>query len=58
MVLNGTIETYDNGESTLFRGTWTPNPDGTVRQLFEIRNKDYPDYDVWFDGRYEPVKQE
>jgi len=57
MVLTGTIDTY-NGVSTPFRGTWTANADGTVRQLFEQLNSQTQAWDVWFDGRYERVQPE
>ena len=55
MVLTGVIDTY-NGVSASFRGIWTPNADGSVRQLFEQLNSDTGVWDVWFDGRYEPLK--
>lgn len=35
MVLEGTIEYYATGVSHAFRGTWTPQDDGTVIQFFE-----------------------
>lgn len=54
MVLEGDIY-YFSGNSNKFRGTWTPNDDGSVRQFFEQFNEDTNSWDVWFDGRY--VKQ-
>ena len=52
MVLNGTINYYRSGKSQPFRGTWTPNPDGSVRQLFEQQDPDTREWSVWFDGLY------
>ena len=40
------------GAAARFRGTWTPNPDGSVRQFFEQYNEATENWDVWFDGRY------
>lgn len=50
MVLEGT--TVDGkGDSIRHRITWTPNPDGTVRQLWESTNA-AGEWGVAFDGRY------
>ena len=50
MVLEG--ETAgDNGSSTRQRITWTANPDGSVRQLWESRDAG-PGWTVVFDGLY------
>jgi hypothetical protein len=60
-----TLEGQWNGSSMVLEGegpdaqgalkkqrvTWTPNPDGTVRQLWESRN-DKGAWTVVFDGRY------
>jgi hypothetical protein len=51
MVLEGTL-TSPAGESQPFRGTWTPNPDGSVRQHFEISADEGRTWSTWFDGRY------
>ncbi|MGD2045232.1 MAG: hypothetical protein PVJ80_06430 [Gemmatimonadota bacterium] len=51
MVLEGTL-TSTQGRSQPFRGTWTPNPDGSVRQHFEISEDDGRTWSTWFDGRY------
>jgi hypothetical protein len=51
MVLEGTL-TDAGGGSQPFRGTWTPNEDGSVRQHFEISNTDGLGWATWFDGRY------
>lgn len=51
MVLEGSIYNFA-GAVWNFRGSWTPNPDGSVRQLFEQFNHDSGQWDPWFDGRY------
>ncbi|MEX0964894.1 MAG: hypothetical protein WDZ52_12715 [Pseudohongiellaceae bacterium] len=51
MQLVGNIYPF-NGSAARFRGTWTPNADGSVRQFFEQYNDDTRSWDVWFDGRY------
>lgn len=40
------------GAAARFRGTWTPNADGSVRQFFEQYNEESSSWDVWFDGLY------
>lgn len=40
------------GESTLYRGTWTPLPDGRVRQFLEESKDGGKTWNVWFDGFY------
>ena len=40
------------GTVKAFRGTWTPNPDGSVRQHFEISADDGATWTTWFDGKY------
>lgn len=52
MVLNGKINYYSSGKSQAFRGTFTPNADGTVRQFFEQRDMESQKWVVWFDGLY------
>ncbi len=54
MVLEGQIHNYRSSKSFDFRGTWTPNDDGTVRQFFEQKNPESGEWQVWFDGRYQP----
>lgn len=44
MVLEGTIHYYLQDLSLPFRGTWTPNPDGTVIQYFEQFD---PETETW-----------
>lgn len=51
MVLEGSIYNF-GGAVWDFRGTWTPNPDGSVRQFFEQYNHDSEEWAPWFDGRY------
>ncbi len=51
MVLEGSIYNF-GGAVWNFRGTWTPNADGSVRQFFEQFNHDSEVWEPWFDGRY------
>lgn len=51
MVLDGELINAD-GTSQPFRGTWTPNTDGSVRQHFEISEDEGRTWSTWFDGRY------
>ncbi len=51
MVLEGSIYNFA-GAVWDFRGTWTPNADGSVRQFFEQYNHDSGEWNTWFDGRY------
>lgn len=52
MVLVGTIMSYRDKIPHPFRGTWTPNEDGTVRQFFEQYSEDEKAWKPWFDGIY------
>lgn len=52
MVLEGTIYYYAQKNSVPFKGTWTPQPDGSVRQFFEQYNAETKEWAVWFDGKY------
>jgi len=52
MHLVGTIYPFA-GAAARFRGTWTPNSDGSVRQFFEQYDETSESWGVWFDGRYE-----
>lgn len=52
MVMNGKINYYKNGKHFNFRGTWTPQEDGSVRQLFEQYDPQKDAWAVWFDGLY------
>ena len=40
------------GTRTPFRGTWTPLPDGRVRQFFEQSTDEGATWAPWFDGYY------
>ena len=51
MVLEGP-HTHADGSINRMRGTWTPNPDGSVRQLFEESADDGKTWTVSFDGHY------
>jgi len=53
MVMEGTISYYRRGAQLPFRGTWTPLPDGAVRQHFEEFDPASGKWTDWFDGRYE-----
>lgn len=57
MILSGTLWNYQ-GPSYAFRGSWTPNDDGSVRQFFEQYNEDSEVWEPWFDGRYVPKETE
>ena len=57
MVLEGTIYYYRSGERNPFRGTWTPNPDGSVRQYFQQADPESGEWSDWFDGLYVEVKE-
>ena len=54
MVLLGEIYDYGSNGTFDFRGTWTPNSDGSVRQFFEQYNDETKAWDPWFDGLYVP----
>jgi hypothetical protein len=51
MVLAGTL-TGPLGRVQPFRGRWTPNADGSVRQHFEISADGGATWTTWFDSRY------
>ncbi|MGA9573501.1 MAG: hypothetical protein WBS20_06085, partial [Lysobacterales bacterium] len=44
MVLSGKINYYKTGKSQAFRGRWTPNADGSVRQFFEQQDTESHDW--------------
>jgi hypothetical protein len=52
MRLTGRVHYLANGETWPFRGTWTPLPDGRVRQFFEESRDDGATWVPWFDGYY------
>lgn len=51
MVMSGQRPSADGSGTTTHRITWTPNDDGTVRQLWEA-SRDGENWSVLFDGRY------
>lgn len=51
MVLEGAL-TNPDGTTQPYRGTWTPNPDGSVRQFLEISEDGGKTWGTWFDGKY------
>ncbi len=51
MVLKGDID-YHNGTSAPFKGTWTLQDDGSVRQYFQQYNAETKNWDDWFTGIY------
>lgn len=57
MVLNGQQPkpNADTGLTQRERITWTPNADGSVRQLWQTSNDDGKTWAVTFDGLYKPV---
>ena len=52
MVLKGKINYYKSDTGQAFRGTWTKNKDGSVRQFFEILSLESHQWTTWFDGLY------
>ena len=52
MLLSGTIHLIPTGQTSPFRGLWTPLPDGRVRQYFEQSNDDGATWEPWFEGFY------
>jgi hypothetical protein len=55
MVLEGTIVYTGEARSARFRGTWTPRPDGRVRQFFEEAGADGR-WQPWFEGLYRRIE--
>lgn len=52
MVLEGTQVDDETRATTRERITWTPAPDGSVRQLWEYSSDDGKSWKARFDGRY------
>lgn len=52
MQMEGTIFYYANNQSFPFKGSWTPNQNGTVRQYFEQFDPDKQQWVTWFDSIY------
>jgi hypothetical protein len=55
MLLEGRIHYVSNGMTAPFRGLWTPQPDGRVRQFFEQYDDDEKSWKPWFEGFYSRV---
>ncbi|MEM7100420.1 MAG: hypothetical protein AAF541_19285 [Pseudomonadota bacterium] len=55
MSLEGKITYHSNGQVARFRGTWTPQSDGTVLQELDQHNAESGEWDVWFQGVYTRV---
>ena len=53
MVLKGRLYTINPPSENPFRGTWTPLPDGRVRQFFEHSDDNGKTWIAWFDGYYQ-----
>ncbi len=51
MVLEGEIRNH-GGPTAPFRGIWTPNEDGSVRQHFEQYDAASDEWRTWFTGLY------
>ena len=52
MVLSGERPARDGKGTALHRISWTPNEDGTVRQLWEVSQDEGGNWSVLFDGLY------
>lgn len=52
MRMEGSLHDARSRRTMPFRGSWIPQPDGSVRQLFEIVTGDDDVWSVWFDGIY------
>lgn len=53
MVMEGEVR-YRAGAPARFRGTWTPDADGSVRQFFETYDPEAGVWTEWFTGIYRP----
>ena len=56
MRLTGTVFYVQNGQHFPFRGTWTPQADGVVRQHFEQSTDEGDTWSTWFDGYYHRIE--
>lgn len=52
MVLEGAIYSYVQDVETPFRGTWSPQDDGSVIQHFDVFDPESQQWTVWFEGLY------
>jgi hypothetical protein len=57
MRLTGTVYYLQNDERFPFRGTWTPQEGGVVRQHFEQSADDGETWSTWFDGYYHRIQE-
>jgi hypothetical protein len=55
MDLRGTLHYVGRDRTVLFRGLWTPLPDGRVRQYFEQSTDEGETWQPWFEGFYSRV---
>jgi hypothetical protein len=55
MLLEGQIHYVSNGITAPFRGLWTPQPGGRVRQFFEQSDDGGKTWKPWFEGFYTRV---
>lgn len=55
MILEGPMQYIGKDRVTLLRGTWTPLPDGRVRQHFVESTDNGKTWNEWFDGYYSRV---
>jgi hypothetical protein len=52
MLLEGNIHYISTGVTAPFRGLWTPQPDGRLRQFFEQYDSEEKAWKPWFEGYY------
>ena len=52
MRLEGPMQYLADGRSMILRGTWTPLPEGRLRQTFEESDDGGKTWTTWFDGYY------
>jgi hypothetical protein len=57
MVLEGHSYYHGQDEKRPFRGTWTPQADGVVRQFFEESTDGGEAFAPWFEGFYHPLEE-
>ena len=56
MLLTGRIHYVSRDVTAPFRGLWTPQADGRVRQFFEQSNDGGESWEPWFEGFYNRVE--
>ena len=52
LIMEGPMQYIGKDQTTLLRGTWTPLPDGRVRQHFVESKDEGKTWEEWFDGYY------